>query len=100
MECSVVSLAYHILTGEKGTITAAGVAIGASAPTIRLAKDACAFLIGKTFKKITKKEKEEFAARVLSCAAPITDIRASAWYRKEVLFNISKSISNNGPEND
>lgn len=92
MECSVVSLAYHIQTDEKGIIIAAGVAIGASAPTIRLAKDACTSLIGKAFKKITKKEKEEFAEKVLSYAAPISDIRATAWYRKEVLFNISKSI--------
>ncbi len=92
MECSVVSLACHIQTDAKGVILAAGVAIGASAPTIRLAKDACSSLIGKTFKKITRKEKEEFAATVLSYASPITDIRATAWYRKEVLFNISKSI--------
>ena len=34
----------------------------------------------------------EFADKVLSYASPITDIRATAWYRKEVLYNISKSI--------
>ncbi len=92
MECSVVSLAYHIQTDSNGIIIKAGAAIGASAPTIRFAATACDFLIGKKFKNITQKEKEEFAEKVLSYASPITDIRATAGYRKEVLFNISKSI--------
>jgi len=92
MECSVVSLAYHIQVDESGKIVHAGVAIGASAPTVRFAKTACEFLRGKTFKNITQKEKEEFAGKVLLYASPITDIRATAWYRKEVLFNISKAI--------
>lgn len=92
MECSVVSLAYHIQVDEDGKIIKAGVAIGASAPTIRFAESACNFLIGKKFAEISEKEKKEFAEKVLSYASPITDIRATAWYRKEVLFNISKSI--------
>ena len=37
-------------------------------------------------------ESEEFAAKVLEYASPISDLRASAWYRREVLCNISKSI--------
>ncbi len=92
MECSVVSLAYHIQVNEEGVIIKAGVSIGASAPTVRFAEEACDFLIGKKFKAISQKEKEEFAEKVLSYASPITDIRATSWYRKEVLFNISKSI--------
>ena len=92
MECFVVSLAYNIQTDAGGKIVHAGVAIGASAPTIRFAESACNFLIGKKFKNISQKEKEEFADKVLSYAIPITDIRATAWYRKEVLYNISKSI--------
>lgn len=92
MECSVVSLAYHIQVNKSGEIVKAGVAIGASAPTVRFAESACKFLIGKKYKSISEKEKEEFAKKVLSYASPITDIRATAWYRKEVLFNISKSI--------
>src|ERR1035437_2726344 len=92
MECSVVSLAYHIQADEGGKIIHAGIAIGASAPTVRFAKSACEFLIGKQFDAISQKEKEEFAGKVLSYASPITDIRATAWYRKEVLFNISKAI--------
>ncbi len=92
MECSVVSLAYHIQLDKNGIVLNAGVAIGASAPTVQFAGSACSFLIGKKYKKITEKEKDEFAQQVLSYASPIDDIRASAWYRKEVLSNISKSI--------
>lgn len=95
MECSVVSLAYHIQTEESGKIIHAGVAIGASAPTIRFTKSSCEFIIGKKFAVISQKEKEEFAGKVLTCASPISDIRATAWYRKQVLFNISKSIFEN-----
>lgn len=97
MECSVVSMAYHIQVDKDGKIIKAGIAIGASAPTIRFAELACKFLIGKKFSLLGKSEKEknEFAEMVLSYASPITDIRATAWYRKEVLFNISKSIFEN-----
>ena len=92
MECSVVSLAYHIQTDNEGVITHAGIAIGASAPTIRFAEKACAYLIGKEINGFTQSSKEEFASLVVSYATPITDIRATVWYRKEVLYNISKSI--------
>lgn len=92
MECSVVSLAYHIQCTEKGEIIDAGVAIGSSAPTIRFAKNACDFIVGKNIHNISETEKTEFAEKVLSYASPITDIRATAWYRQEVLFNISKSV--------
>jgi CO/xanthine dehydrogenase FAD-binding subunit len=92
MECSVVSLACHIQSDREGTILQAGIAIGAAAPAIRFAGSASAFLTGKNRSRISEKEKEEFANLVLSYASPISDIRASAWYRKKVLFNISKSI--------
>lgn len=94
MECSVVSLAYHIQVDDD-KITHAGVAIGSVAPTIKFAKSACDYLIGKNFSSIGSAQSEEFAAKVLEYASPISDIRASAWYRKEVLHNISKSIFNN-----
>ncbi|HLG34409.1 MAG TPA: FAD binding domain-containing protein [Bacteroidia bacterium] len=95
MECSVVSLAYHIQTDERKKIIHAGIAIGASAPTIRLTESACSFLTGKNLFKISEADKREFAEKILSYASPISDLRASAWYRKEVLFNISQSIFEN-----
>jgi len=92
MECSVVSLAYHISVDDNDRIIGSGIAIGSAAPTIKFCHSACAYLTGKVFGKISEKEAEEFASLIVEYANPISDIRASAWYRKEVLFNIAKSI--------
>ena len=92
MECSVVSLAYHILTDEDDRIAKAGIAIGSVAPTIKFTESACEFLLKKSILSLSSPDIEEFAGKVLDYASPISDIRASAWYRKEALFNISKSI--------
>jgi len=95
MECSVVSLAYHIQTDDDSIIVNAGIAIGSVAPTIMFVKSACDYLIGKDFSSISSSETEEFSSKVIEYASPISDIRASAWYRSEVLANIAKSIFEN-----
>ncbi len=95
MECSVVSLAYHIQADEDDKIAHAGIAIGSVAPTIRFVETAGEYLVGKKFSSISLSESEEFSAKVLEYASPISDIRASAWYRKKVLYSISKSIFEN-----
>ena len=92
MEIAVISLAYHIYADKDDNITNAGIAIGSLAPTIRFVKSACEYLTGKNFSSLSSSEAEEFANKVLEYASPISDIRASDWYRKEVLCNISKSI--------
>lgn len=92
MEISIVSLAYHIQCTDDGTIEKAGVSCGAVAPTIPFAASACELLIGKNIYSISDAVKGEFAGKVLEYATPISDIRASDWYRKKVLFNISKII--------
>ncbi len=92
MEISIVSLAYHFQMNKEGIITDAGVSIGAVAPTIPFTTSACEFLIGKYIFSVPNVDKEEFANRVIEYATPISDIRASDWYRKQVLFNISKTI--------
>lgn len=92
MECSVVSLAYHIQTDGDGKIIASGIAIGASAPTIRFPESACTFIQSKNIFQFSEQERMEFSKRVLNYASPISDIRATAWYRKEVLYNISKAV--------
>jgi CO/xanthine dehydrogenase FAD-binding subunit len=92
MEIATVSIAYHIEADENDTITRAGIAIGSAAPTIRFVHSACEYLEGKKFSAMGGSESEAFAAKVLEYASPISDLRASAWYRREVLFNLSKSI--------
>ena len=92
MECSVVSLAYHFIFDSKQKIKSAGISIGSSAPTICFTQTACNYAEGK---KVGEIDKEIFAQKILSYASPISDIRGSAWYRKEVLFNISNNIFEN-----
>lgn len=92
MECSVVSLSYHLQLDKNEVITHVGIAVGASAPTIFAPKKAIDFLIGKQLSKINEKDKNTFAKLVVQYASPITDVRATDWYRKEVLFNICKSV--------
>ena len=95
MEIAVVSLAYHIQADEDDKITHAGIAIGSVAPTIKFVKSAGEYLIGRDFSAISSSGAEEFAAKVVEYASPISDIRASAWYREEALYNVSKSIFEN-----
>jgi len=90
MDCSVVSLAYHFQKDDSERIRTAGIAIGAVAPTIMYTESACSFLIGRS--GLLDSERDEFAKLVSACASPISDIRASAWYRQEVLYNISKGL--------
>ena len=92
MECSVVSLAYHIQIDKNNKIIEVGIAFGASAPTVKFAQKASEFLIDRNIAQISETDIEKFAKLVLEYASPIDDLRATAWYRKQVLFNISKSI--------
>lgn len=92
MEIAIVSLSYHLQSDENYVIQKLGISCGAVAPTIPFTKSASDFLIGKDIRTISTADKEEFAKKVLEYASPISDIRASDWYRKEVLFNICLTI--------
>ena len=92
MEISIVSLAYHVQYNNDGIIEKAGVSCGAVAPTIPFVDSACDFLLGKNIHSLTGTDKKTFAQNVLEYAKPISDIRASAWYRKEVLYNLCRTI--------
>ncbi len=92
MECSVISMAYHIQLDDQEKITDAGLAIGSAAPVIRFPEKAKNFLIGKQWKGFSAADADTFAELVAAYADPISDIRATAWYRLVVLKNISRSI--------
>ena len=92
MEIALASFAYHITADKDGVITSAGAAVGSMAETIRYTASASEFLLGKNVDQLTKADSEKFADLVLEYTNPITDFRASAWYRRKVLWNISKSI--------
>jgi len=92
MEIALASLAYHIHTDENGKVTSAGASIGSVAKTIMYCHSACEYLLGKSLSQLKDSEKDTFSKLVMENANPISDIRASAWYRHQVLENISKNI--------
>lgn len=92
MEISVVSIAYHFQLDAENIITHAGVAIGAAAPVIKFTEEACNYITGKNVAMITTEEKNHFAGLIMKYATPISDLRASAWYRSEVLYNSALTI--------
>ncbi len=92
MEIAVVSLAYQFELDAEEIIRHAGIAIGSVAPTVKFVSAAGEFLVGKKFSSIGAVAADKFAAMVCAEATPISDIRASAWYRREVLYNISRGI--------
>ncbi len=95
MEIALVSLGYYIEVDEQNRVCHAGIAIGSVAPTIKFSQSACDFLIGKKLNDIDSSIASQFSEKVMEYASPISDIRASDWYRKEVLKNISKNLFNN-----
>ena len=92
MECSIVSIGYHFQMDATGTVTRAGIAIGAVAPTVLFCTQAAVFLTGRKVNNLGEEEQLKVAGLIRQAASPIDDLRASAWYRSEVLFNSARSI--------
>jgi len=92
MECSVISLAYHIQKDDEEVITDAGLALGSLAPVILFPEKASRFLKRKKISNLASGDIDTFSELIAEYASPISDIRASAWYRMQVLKNISRSI--------
>ncbi len=76
---SLVNTAVVITLAENSTIQEAAITLGAVAPTIIHAKEAEAFLVGKSFDASTI---EQAAALARQAGRPISDVRASSDYRK------------------
>jgi carbon-monoxide dehydrogenase medium subunit len=87
MDIAVASAAVNLTLGEDGTVTAARVAVGAVAPTVRLVEPAAQALIG------TKLDEEALAALAAACSAaanPINDKRGTIEYRTHVVGVLAK----------
>jgi len=92
MECSIVSIGYHFQMEADGVVTQAGIAIGAVAPTVVFCSKAAGFLAKRNVNNLDEEERLKVARLIQEAASPIDDLRASAWYRREILFNSAKSI--------
>jgi CO/xanthine dehydrogenase FAD-binding subunit len=82
MEIAVVG-ATAVVTGSGSEVTGAKVAITALAPTIRLVPEAEAALVGDG-------GAEQAATAAAAAAAPISDVRASADYRRAMAAVIAR----------
>jgi len=92
MECSIVSIGYHFQMEADGAVTQTGIAIGAVAPTVVFCSEAVGFLAGRNVNNLNEEDRPKVAGLIQEAASPIDDLRASAWYRREVLFNSAISI--------
>jgi carbon-monoxide dehydrogenase medium subunit len=81
MDIAVASAAVSLTLGADGAISAARVALGAVAPTVRLVDSAADCIIG------TKLEDAALAALAAACSAacePIDDKRGTVEFRAQV----------------
>ncbi len=79
---SLINVAIVLDFHEDGTVSRARIALGAVAPTIVRAREAEAFLAGKA---LTEEVIQEAAGLTAAAARPISDIRAGAEYRREMV---------------
>ncbi len=83
MDIAVVGVAsYLVFASQKNRCREARIALGAVAPTPVRVPQAEAILAGKI---LTEKAIEEAAERAAEAARPISDVRGSAEYRKEIV---------------
>ncbi|WP_225197464.1 xanthine dehydrogenase small subunit [Gluconobacter oxydans] len=84
-DISAVLGAFMIETDNQGRITTARLAYGGMAATPKRASGAEAALLGRVW---NEEVLEAARAAVLEDFAPLTDMRASAWYRQTVAANL------------
>lgn len=88
MTISIVNVAANItLSDDNKTIKSAIIAAGACATTVVRLKEYEKSLIGK---EIDSEMIEKLSIKALDDVDPITDIRASKWYRKETIQVFAK----------
>ena len=88
MEIAVVGIAAAVTVAD-GTVAQARVAITALAPTIRLVPEAGEALVGSDAGPGAAQEAAETAARA---AEPISDVRASAAYRRAMAEVVARRV--------
>lgn len=82
MDVAIVNMAASIVTDHAGVVTAAKIALGAVAPVAFLVPEAADALVGKP---LTKETIEAAVAACRAAAKPITDIRGTADYRRDMV---------------
>jgi len=89
LDISPVAIAFAAQRDAQGRLGAVRLAFGAVGPTPLRARQAEALLEGRRLDGALALEAAQVAAGE---AAPIDDVRASAWYRRELLRNMTRRI--------
>jgi CO/xanthine dehydrogenase FAD-binding subunit len=85
MAISIVSLAWRWVREPDGTLSGVRLALGAVAPVVARAVEAEASLEGR---RPDAHLIEQACRAIRESVSPIDDVRASAWYRREVAGNL------------
>jgi carbon-monoxide dehydrogenase medium subunit len=80
--CALAGVAASLQLDRDGTVAAARVVLGAVAPTPVLVKPAAANLVGRL---VNEDFMEAAASAAMEAASPISDIRGSADYRRDIV---------------
>ena len=89
LDISTISIALAARRGADGVLHAVRLALGAVAPTPLRARRTEALLEGQPLDAALI---EQAAASAADEATPIDDVRASAWYRKELVHNMTRRM--------
>lgn len=89
LDISTISIAFAAQRGDAGRWLGVRLALGAVAPTPLRARRTEALLEGRV---IDDALAERGAAGAAEEATPIDDVRASAWYRRELIHNIMRRM--------
>ena len=87
MDLAIVGVAANLTFDENDIVTDAGIALGAVAVNCVRAKSAETYVIGK---KLTEEVAAEAGILAMNDCAPITDVRASAEYRHDMVRVFTK----------
>ncbi|GMU33129.1 MAG: xanthine dehydrogenase family protein subunit M [Planctomycetia bacterium] len=80
--CAIAGVAASLQLGRDGAVAAARIVLGAVAPTPQLIEPAAASLVGRM---VNEDSMEVAATAAMEAASPISDIRGSADYRREIV---------------
>lgn len=85
VDIALVNGSAAVTVGSDGVISKVGFGLGAVAPVILNAPDASDALEGVKLSDVTRDKLAEVAATAAKHAKPITDVRASAGYRQDMV---------------
>ena len=80
--CALAGVAASLLLDRGGTVVAARVVLGAVAPTPMIVEPAGASLVGRV---MDENGMDDAAGAAMEAASPISDIRGSADYRRDIV---------------